>query len=287
MLQRIYAAIIFSILSGSVAFSQGSITGSVKDSKTGEAVIGANVIIQGTTIGAPTDIEGKFLISNVKAGTYALQISSITYKAHTVPDVVVEDAKRINIDIQVSEDVSTLEEVVVTGTRQTDTDFELLRAIKETKVIAVGISAQQIARSLDRDAAQVARRVPGVTIKGDQFIQVRGLSERYNPVMLHNAYAPSMETDVRSFSFAIIPSSQLDRMLVFKSPAADLPGDFAGGVVKIFTKSIPEENGFVIDYSTQVRAGTTFNDYYSQQKGSGHFTGFNTGFYDLPLFFSC
>ncbi len=285
MLQRIYSALLFSLLSVSLAFGQGSISGTVKDSKTGEAVIGANVIIQGTTIGAPTDIEGKFLISNVKAGTYALQISSITYKAHTVPDVVVEDAKRINIDIQVSEDVSTLEEVVVTGTRQTDTDFELLRAIKETKVIAVGVSAQQISRSLDRDAAQVVRRVPGVTIKDDQFIVVRGLMERYNPVMLHNAYAPSMETDVRSFSFAIIPSSQLDRLIIYKSPAADLPGDFAGGVVKIFTKGIPDENGLVIDYSTQVRAGTTFNDFYSQQKGGAHFTGFNTGYYDLPSAF--
>jgi len=285
MLQRIYSALLFSLLSVSLAFGQGSISGTVKDSKTGEAVIGANVIIQGTTIGAPTDVEGKFLISNVKAGTYALQISSVTYKAHTVPDVIVEDAKRINIDVQVSEDVSTLEEVVVTGTRQTDTDFELLRSIKENKLIVVGVSAQQIARSLDRDAAQVIRRVPGVTIRGDQFIQVRGLSERYNPVMLHNAYAPSMETDVRSFSFAIIPSSQLDRILVFKSPAADIPGDFAGGAVKIFTKGIPDENGLVIDYSTQVRAGTTFNDYYSQQKGSAHFTGFNTGYYDLPSSF--
>ena len=274
--------LLFILISSFQAIGQGSIAGKVTDSKTNEGVIGANVVIVGTTQGAATDLEGNFLISNVKEGTYTLQVSSVMYKTHTVQDVKVETAKKITLEISVSEDVSELQEVVVTGRRQTDTDFDMLRTIRESKVIAVGITSEQISKTLDRDAAQVLRRVPGVTIRGDQFVQVRGLSERYNPVMLHNVYAPSVETDVRSFSFATLPSSQLDRMLIFKSPAADLPGDFAGGVVKVFTKSIPEENSFVIDYSTQVRAGTTFRDYYGQERNPGHFTGFNTGYYDLP-----
>ena len=99
------------------AFAQGSISGTVTDSKTGEAIIGGSVLIQGTQLGASTDIEGKFLINNVAAGTYTLQISYITYKTHTVPDVLVENGKRSNVDIQLSEDVSELQEVVVTGTR--------------------------------------------------------------------------------------------------------------------------------------------------------------------------
>ena len=264
------------------AFSQGSIAGLVKDAKTGEAIIGANVVIQGTTIGAATDVEGNFLITNLKEGTYILLVSSITYKTSTIPDVVVETAKRLTLNIPLVEEATELTEVVVTVGRQTDTDFELLRTIKDAKVIVVGITSEQISKSLDRDAAQVLRRVPGVTIKGDQFVQIRGLSERYNPVMLHNVYAPSVETDVRSFSFATIPSSQLDRMLIFKSPAADLPGDFAGGVVKVFTKSIPEENNLVVDYSTQYRVGTTLLDFYSQQKNSTFFSGFRSDFYSIP-----
>ncbi len=281
-MRTLYLPLLFILFFSSRALSQGTISGKVTDSKTQEGVIGANVVIQGTTQGSATDLEGNFTILNVKEGTYTLVISSVTYKTHTVPGVIVETAKKISIDISLSEDVSELDEVVVQGKRHTDTDFELVRAIKESKVVVVGITAEQIGKSLDRDAAQVLRRVPGVTIRGDQFVQIRGLSERYNPVMLHNTYAPSVETDVRSFSFATIPSSQLDKMLVFKSPSADMPGDFAGGIVKIFTRSIPEENSFIIDYSTQVRLGTTFSDYNSQQKGPANFTGFNTGFYDLP-----
>ena len=283
-MHKFYLLILITVTS-LTAYSQGSIAGNIKDSKTGEAVIGANVVIQGTTQGAATDIEGNFVINNVKEGTYTLQISSVTYKPHTIPNVLVETAKKITINIELHEDVSELEEVVIQGARHTDTDFDLVKSLKESRVVMVGITAEQISKSLDRDAAQVLRRVPGITIKGDQFVQIRGLSERYNPVMLHNAYAPSVETDVRSFSFATLPSSQLDKMLVFKSPAADLPGDFAGGVVKVFTKSIPEENSVTFDYSTQFRVGTTASDFYSQQKNSGHFTGFNTGYYNLPASF--
>jgi outer membrane receptor protein involved in Fe transport len=282
---RITLTCLMLIFGFSLALAQGSISGAVKDAKSGEAIIGANVVIDGTTTGAAADVEGNFDITQVKAGTYTLKVSSITYKTHVIPNVVVESGKKITLDIVLSEDVSALQEVVVQAQRQTDTDFELLRTIKEARLVVVGITAEQISRSLDRDAAQVLRRVPGITIVDNQFVQIRGLSARYNPVLLHNAYAPSLETDVRSFSFAMIPSSQLDRMLVYKSPSADLPGDFAGGIVKVFTKSIPDENGLILDYSTQIRLGTTFNDFYHQKRNGGHLTGFNNGYYDLPAAF--
>ena len=285
MLRSGILALSLLLLTTLFAQAQGSISGIVKDATTAEAIVGANVVIQGTSIGATTDVEGKFTIAKVDPGTYSLQITFITYKAHVIPDVVVENAKKVHLEIPLAEDVSELTEIVVQAMRQTDTDFELLRSIKEAKLVVSGVTAEQISRTLDRDAAQVLRRVPGVTIKDNQFIQIRGLSERYNAVLLHNAYAPSVETDVRSFSFASLPSSQLDRMLIFKSPAADIPGDFAGGVVKIFTKSLPDENSVVFDYSTQIRVGTTFKDFYHQEKNFFSNTGFNDHYYNLPAGF--
>ena len=83
-MHKFYLLILITVTS-LTAYSQGSIAGNIKDSKTGEAVIGANVVIQGTTQGAATDIEGNFVINNVKEGTYTLQISSVTYKPHTIP----------------------------------------------------------------------------------------------------------------------------------------------------------------------------------------------------------
>lgn len=267
------------------AFAQGSISGTVTDSKTGEAIIGGSVLIQGTQLGASTDIEGKFLINNVAAGTYTLQISYITYKTHTVPDVLVENGKRSNVDIQLSEDVSELQEVVVTGTRTIDNDFALMASIRDSKLVVTGISSEMIVRSPDRDAAEVVKRVPGVSIMGGRFVVIRGLSERYNVTMLNGAYAPSMEADKRSFAFDIIPSGQIDQMLVFKSPSPELPGDFAGGIVKIATKGIPDENTLSVGYSTGFRNGTSLEDFYRGERGDLQALGFNSGQNDLPAGF--
>lgn len=285
MSQKRTAILLFALFGSLVAFSQGSIGGIVKDAMTGEPIIGANVVIQGTQLGSSTDLEGKFLINNVAAGKYVLQISFVTYKTHLVNDVVVDNGKRISIDVQLSEDVSELSEVIVRGTRTVDNDFALLASIRESKLVVSGISAEMITRSPDRDAAEVVKRIPGVTIMGGRYIVIRGASERYNVTMLHGAYAPSMEADRRSFAFDVIPSGQIDQLLIFKSPSPELPGDFAGGVVKITTKSIPDENGITFGYSLGFRTQSTFNDFLQSKRDPVQNFGFNGGINDLPAGF--
>jgi outer membrane receptor protein involved in Fe transport len=285
MLQKGIFIIGLLFLSVGFGFSQGSITGTVTDAVTGEVVIGANVVVQGTLVGSATDIEGKFLIKNIAAGTYTLQVSFVTYKTHTIPDVIVENGKRATIDIQLHEDVSELTEVVVSGTRAIDNDFSLISAIRESKLVVTGVSAEMISRTPDRDASEVVKRVPGVTVMGGRFIVIRGLNERYNVSMLHNAYAPSMEADRRSFAFDIIPSGQIDQLLVFKSPSPELPGDFAGGVVKITTKGIPDESNITVGYSMGYRDGTTGNNFSSSERSGSQFLGFNSKSHDLPSSF--
>ncbi|WP_448518166.1 TonB-dependent receptor domain-containing protein [Rhodoflexus sp.] len=268
------------------AFSQtGTIRGTIKDATTSEPVIGANVSIEGTTIGSSTDLEGNFLIQRVKPGTYNIIISYISYKTKRIENLTVEADKVVQINTFIEEESTTLSDVVITAERAKNTEISVINTIKTAQLIVSGISAEQISKSQDRDAAQVVKRIPGVTVINDRFIMVRGLAERYSPAMLHNVFAPSMETDVRSFAFDIVPSSQLDRIFIYKSPSPELPGDFAGGTVKIFTKDIPDENSIIVDYSTQFRTGTTFGDFYHQQKGPGHWTGFNRGFYNLPAGF--
>ncbi len=282
---RILYLALFSLI-GSFTFAQtGTISGKITDAKTGEDIIGANVSIQGTQVGAATDLEGKFSIANLKPGTYSIVVSFITYKTQTIPDVVVASEKITTLNISLQEDATELEEIVVTAVRETSTDVNLLKAIKDNKLVVSGISAQTISRSLDSDAAQVVKRIPGVTIIQDRFIVIRGLNERYNATMLHNAYAPSMESDTRSFSFDLIPSNIIDQVLIFKSPAPELPGDFSGGAVKIFTKGIPDENSTIIDMGIGYRSGTSLKSFYAEERRSGHWMGFNDGANDLPAGF--
>jgi len=160
--------------------------------------------------------------------------------------------------------------------------LSLISTIKASEIVVSGISAQQISRSQDSDAAMVIRRIPGVTVVDGRFIIIRGLSERYNPTMLHNVFAPSMEADVRSFSFDIIPSSLIDQVLIYKSPSAELTGEFAGGVVKVLTRNIPDENYLNINYSATYDPNTAFKIFYRPETGNFHWLGFNDGHFDLP-----
>ena len=264
---------------------QGTIRGAVKDAKTNEELIGATVRVAGTTIGASTDIEGFFTLPRLAEGSYTIEISFVSYRTKSIPNVTVQADKITEVNAFLDEESTTLEEVKIVAVRETNTEVSMISEIKAAQQIVSGISAQQIARSLDRDAAQVVRRVPGITIVGDRFINIRGLNQRYNNVMLHNAFTPSMETDVKAFSFDIIPSNQIDRMLVYKSPAAELPGEFAGGIVKIFTKNIPNENAITFDYSTTFRQGTTFGSFDAMDGGPNYWTGFNNGYQNLSRFF--
>ncbi len=285
MFRKLYLVLLaFSITSLSVA-QNGTIAGRVLDFKTKEGVIGANAVIEGTTVGAATDLDGNFTIPNLKPGTYTLVVSSITYKTQNIADVVVESGKKTTLEITLAEDVAELEEVIVTARKEISTDLNLLKSIKESKLVVSGISAEQIAKLPDSDAAQIAQRVPGITIVDSRFVMVRGVPERYNQVMVNDAIAPSTEVDRRSFSFDLIPSSSIDQLLIYKSGTPDLPGDFAGGVIRIVTKQATTDEYVSFGISTGYRVGTTFNDFNKTKSSATDFLGFDNGLRSLPANF--
>ena len=82
------------------AATKGKIKGSITDADTGEPLIGANVIIQGTSQGAATDLDGNFLILAVSPGVYKLRASMIGYETMIQTQVIVEVDRTIIIDFQ-------------------------------------------------------------------------------------------------------------------------------------------------------------------------------------------
>ncbi len=284
-MKKFYVLAFLLVTSVSAWAQLGSIAGTVVDLKTKEPIIGGNVVIQGTTVGSSTDVEGNYVINSVKPGTYTLVVSYVAYKTQTVADVVVESGKRTTVNITLVEDVAELAEVVVTATKEINNDYTLIKGIKEAKLVVSGISAEQITKLPDRDAAQIAQRVPGITIADNRFVVVRGLPQRYNQVMINGAIGPSTETDSRSFSFDLIPAGFIDQMLIYKSGTAELPGDFAGGVIQMVTKQPENENFTKIGFSVGFRDGTTFQDFKSSQTSSTDWLGYDNGFRDLPASF--
>lgn len=259
----------------------GTICGKVTDTELGEPLIGASVIIKGTTVGSVADIDGLYRIENVNPGTYTLSFSYVSYETKDVEVRVVARQETVVNEALKSADLE-LEGVTIVAQRKIGTEMAVLNTVKNSFSVANGISAQQISRTQDSDAAEVLRRIPGVTIVDGRFIVVRGLAQRYNSVWLNNATTPSSETDSRAFSFDVLPSSLIDNMMIYKSPSAELPADFSGGFVRVLTKNIPEGNAISVSYEAGFNTNATFHRMYLSERASLDFLGFGAGARMLP-----
>lgn len=266
--------------------------------------IKGNVVDPKTKIGVPMDIEilgasegysmtesdGSFFIDNLKSGTYQLVFTSFDYQTDTIKNIIVADNDTVKLAVvaklptaegqtKVAEEMET---TVFTATKNTNTSNALIEETRMALQVANGVSQEQIKNSQDKNAAQVMSRIPGITVVDGRFVMVRGIPERYNQVLLNNIIAPSTEVDKRTFSFDLIPSNVLDRMMIYKSGAPENTGDFAGGLIKVYTANANEENSTNINLSVGYRTGTTGQDYV-QSKGSGtDALGFDNGYRQLP-----
>jgi outer membrane receptor for ferrienterochelin and colicin len=261
---------------------KGNIEGIVRDAVTKETLVGASVVIKGTNNGSISDFDGNFMIGDVTAGIYTLQISFVSYNMLELTEVTVEANKSTRLEIDLEPSTVQLQEVVVTAVKRTNTEISMISSIKASNLVASGITSQQITRAQDRDASEVVKRVPGITISDNRFIIVRGLNQRYNDVWLNNAPVPSTEADAKSFSFDMVPSSMIDNIVVIKSSSPEIPADFAGGFVKITTNNMPQENSFSISYSSSYNSGTTFKSFYNYKGSKTDWLGYDDGMRALP-----
>lgn len=260
----------------------GTISGYVIDKKTGETLVGASILIDGTIKGTVSGFDGHFEISGVQPGTYDLKITFVSYTPTILEKIKVEPVKNTQLNVELESSSVNLSDVTITAVRRTNTEISMISSIKAAPLVVTGISNQQIQKSQDKDASEVVKRLPGVTIMDDRFIVVRGLNQRYNSVWINNAATPSSETDVKAFSFDVIPSGMIDNLKIYKSGAPELPADFVGGFINVATKNMPDNNYLSMELGTSYNTNTTFKDFQYYKGGSSDFLGFDDGTRALP-----
>lgn len=257
--------------------------GVIYDKSSGEPVIGATVFILKLNKVASTDIDGSYSLTGLNPGQYKVEISCIGYQSIAIEDVVIGIGRNY-LEIVIEESANFLEEVVVTSVRRMNSELAMIQTTRMADVVMSGMSGREITKSQDRNAAEVVKRIPGVSIINDRYIIVRGLPSRYNNVWLNNSAVPSTEADSRSFSFDILPSSQLESVMIVKSQSPDIPSDFSGGFVKITTGSMPDKSDFSITYGTGVNSVAHFNKHLVTKSSKTDFLGFDNGMRSLASF---
>lgn len=232
---------VFAEVSGvQVVMQAGTVKGVVVDA-TGEPIIGANVMVKGTTNGTITDIDGNFSLSNVK-GT--LVVSFIGYKSQ---EVVVKGTET-SLKIVLKEDSELLEEVVVVG-------YGTMKKESLTgAVTAVDQKAFQGKGSLSSPLQALQGQVAGVMITrgssapGDESwnLNLRGAVSMNNtePLIIIDGVASDGVNDLR-----LLNSNDIASISFLKDGSAAIYGSRAAGGVMLITTKKGAEGKVKVEYS--------------------------------------
>jgi outer membrane receptor protein involved in Fe transport len=197
------------------------------------------VVVVGTTLSTTTRVDGRFTISDVPAGTISLRAAMIGFSPKTVTDVVVKADDATTQDVSLVAQVAQLEELTVTAQAEQGSVNSAIDEQQQSVGIVNAISAEQMSRSPDGDAAAALQRMSGATIQDGRYLNMRGLGDRYTQASLNGARIPSPEPERRVVPLDLFPSALLQEITTSKTFTPDQSGDFSGGAVDIKTREFP------------------------------------------------
>lgn len=175
--KRLLTAFIGIIIAVSWLFADtsGKLSGTITDKRSGEPMIGVNIVLQGTTIGAATDFDGQFVIINIPPGTYSVRISSVGYGSKLVNGIEISSGQTTTLNETLTEETVETKEVVVTAERpMVDTRQTSAVAIMGEEQISV-LPVQNLQDIVNLQAGVVDGHFRGGRV-GEVQYQVDGVS---------------------------------------------------------------------------------------------------------------
>ncbi|MBP1648575.1 MAG: TonB-dependent receptor [Bacteroidetes bacterium] len=239
-----------------------TVEGIVRDAQTGDPLPGANVMIVKTSLGASTDINGKYTIREVTAGPHTLRATYVGYKQKEVA-IEVRGGQPLKQDFKLVPVGVEGEEIVVTA-QAAGQKGAINQQLASMPIMNV-VSAARIQELPDVNAAESVGRLPGVSLirtggEGSQVV-IRGLSPQYNQITMdgvelssnvnsqnsiisgdrnQGTAAASLLGD-RGMDLSMISSSMLGGIEVIKAITPDMDATVLGGVVNFDMRKAAKE----------------------------------------------
>jgi len=246
----VFFVILIAMLSSQLLWgADGRIEGKVTDATTDEPLVGANVYLEGTSIGTATNIEGQYIIPNLSAGFYTLKVSYIGYEPKTI-QVELKNDQHIEENIELTVVTVSTTEILVTA-QASGQNSAINQQLASNNIVNI-VSSARIQELPDANAAESIGRLPGISLvrEGGQATQVviRGISPEYNQVTIAGVPVPSNESarqissddpegsrfgGGRGVDMRMISSSSLAGIEVFKTNTPDMEAAVLGGTVNL------------------------------------------------------
>jgi hypothetical protein len=272
-----FVSLLFLLICSSQILAQtGSIKGIVKE-KGSETIIGANVVIAGTTTGTTTNLDGFYEIKGLEAGSYNLQISFISYETVIIENIIVTAnvATEVNVDlVQVTQMLQTVD---IVARLQKEKESILLLEQKKSNEIVQHIGAQELSRKGIGDVATAITKVTGISkVEGSNDIYVRGLGDRYNSTQMNGLPMPSNNPEQKNISLDIFTTDIVEFITIDKVYNNRIYGDFAGGNVDINSREFSGDRLFKLEVGSAINFSALSEGKFPLKAGPGYSGFFST-----------
>ena len=234
----------------------GKIAGTITDEKSKETLIGASILVQGTSKGTVTNIDGEYSM-NIASGTYTLVVQSMSYEKKVLPNVVVKKGETTALDVAMTEAGIALDNVVIVAKRNLESENILLMEQKESLVAKQSVGAKEMSRKGISDAKGAVAQVAGISKQvGDKNVFVRGLGDRYNTTTLNGFIIPSEDPEYKNISLEFFTNDMIQAVEVSKVFTASMNGDVGGALIDIKSKELIHDKELKIGLSSSLNSQT-------------------------------
>lgn len=219
LVQFLFVLVCFFVVTPVLA-QTGKIAGQVTEASTGDPLPGVSVVLDGTTQGAITDIDGFYTILNVRPGTYSVRASYLGYTPQVQQDVNVSIDLTTTLNFQLSEETVGLDEVVIEAERPV--------VQQDLSASRVDVTAEQMENLPVTDITEVVGTQAGV-----QGMNIRGDGANLSKVLVNGM---DMSTRRQNNPYTGVSYASVEAVQVQSGGFSAKYGDMRAGVVNVITR---------------------------------------------------
>jgi hypothetical protein len=262
----------------------GRIVGRVVEAGQGSPIAGAliEVVDAPTPIQGTSALDGRFTLDRVPPGVVSMRVRMIGFQPKLVTGVNVAPGQSVQQNVTLASEVVQLAEIEVSAESERGSVNRALEEQRNANNIVNAVTAEQIEKSPDGDAAAAIQRVSGVTVQDGKYIFVRGLGERYTTTSLNGARIPSPEPERKVVPLDLFPSGLLEAITTSKTFTPDQPGDFSGAQVNLKTREFPTRKVFTLTLSGGFNDRASFQNVLTAPSTGTEWLGFAGSERELP-----
>ncbi|MGD8358716.1 MAG: TonB-dependent receptor, partial [Lysobacterales bacterium] len=240
--------------------SPGVIEGRLISADDGRPIENARIFVSGVGDDIRSDADGRFK-TEAPSGLRSVSVLHSGFNTLTRDNVEVAAGATVSLDLKLTPAGTEMPEFVVIAPYISGSLASVMAERRDSDGVTDVLSAEQISRAGDSDAAGALKRVTGLTLVDGQYIYVRGLGERYSSVVLNGAQVPSPDPTRRVVPLSLFPTDVIEAVVVQKTASPDLPAEFGGGTIQLRTVSFPQE------LTAKLSADLGYREYTTGKKG--------------------